>query len=85
MLQTALSYCFLISSKDEVEATKRVNWKGFSLGRSEKGVYCVFEYHHGLQIFLLDESCGQIVWELRHSVDLRTFACNMHARDPNLI
>jgi len=42
-----------------------------TLGRSEKGVYCASEYDwHGLQIFFLNESCGQqAVWELKHSVD----------------
>jgi len=51
------------------------------LGRSEKGVYCAFEYEwHQLRIFLLNESCGQIVWELRHGVDLKTFARKLEAR-----
>jgi hypothetical protein len=52
------------------------------LGRSEKGVYCAFKYDwHGLRIFLLNKSGDQIVWELRQSVDLRTFARKLHARE----
>ncbi|CAN6282853.1 unnamed protein product [Urochloa humidicola] len=50
-----------------------------SLGRSEKGVYCAFEHDwHGLRIFLLNESCGQAGWELKHLVDLRSFARKFH-------
>nr|CAB3495853.1 unnamed protein product [Digitaria exilis] len=46
-----------------------------SLGKSEKGVYCAFEHEcHGLRIFLLNESCGQVRWELKHLVDLKSFA-----------
>jgi hypothetical protein len=52
-----------------------------SLGRSDKGVYCAFEHDwHGLRIFLLNESCGQVEWELKHHVDLRSFARKFHAR-----
>ncbi|CAL4931153.1 unnamed protein product [Urochloa decumbens] len=52
-----------------------------SLGRSEKGVYCAFEHDcHGLRIFLLNESCGQAGWELKHLVDLTSFARKFHAR-----
>ncbi|CAN6306540.1 unnamed protein product [Urochloa humidicola] len=52
-----------------------------SLGRSEKGVYCAFEHvGHGLIIFLLNESCGQAGWELKHLVDLTSFVRKFHAR-----
>ncbi|CAL4939560.1 unnamed protein product [Urochloa decumbens] len=46
-----------------------------------KGVYCAFEHDcHGLRIFLLNESCGQAGWELKHLVDLTSFARKFHAR-----
>ncbi|KAL6648100.1 hypothetical protein ACP70R_012324 [Stipagrostis hirtigluma subsp. patula] len=49
-------------------------------GRSEKGVYCALRHDsHGLRIFLLNESCGQIGWELKHHVDLKSFARKLHA------
>lgn len=52
-----------------------------SLGKSEKGLYCAFEHDwHGLRIFLLNESCGQVRWELKHLVDLRSFARKFHER-----
>ncbi|KAL6637524.1 hypothetical protein ACP70R_025096 [Stipagrostis hirtigluma subsp. patula] len=49
-------------------------------GRSEKGVYCALRHDwYGLQIFLLNESCGQIGWELKHHVNLGTLARKLHA------
>jgi hypothetical protein len=45
------------------------------MGISEKGVYCAFQYDwQGLGIFLLNESPGgQLGWELKQLVDLRSF------------
>ncbi|CAN6294996.1 unnamed protein product [Urochloa humidicola] len=53
-----------------------------SLGRSEKGLYCASDHDsHGLRIFLLNESDGQLRWELKHTVDLKSFARKLHARE----
>ncbi|CAL4931154.1 unnamed protein product [Urochloa decumbens] len=53
-----------------------------SLGRSEKGLYCAFNHDsHGLRIFLLNESGGRLGWELKHIVNLESFARKLHARE----
>uniref|UniRef100_K4AJ10 Uncharacterized protein n=1 Tax=Setaria italica TaxID=4555 RepID=K4AJ10_SETIT len=52
------------------------------LGISQKGVYFAFNHDwHRVWIFLLNGSCGQMVWEMKHHVDLRTFARKLHARE----
>ncbi|CAN6289366.1 unnamed protein product [Urochloa humidicola] len=52
------------------------------LGVSQKGVYCAFSCEwHKHWIFLLTESCGQMVWEMKHHVDLRTFARKLDGRN----
>jgi hypothetical protein len=60
------------------------SYGSLSLGISEKGVYCASVYGwHRLRIFLLNESssssCGQTVWELKHSVDFTAFSRKLHA------
>lgn len=43
------------------------------LGKSEKGVYCALLYGEsplGLQIWFLDETCGQMKWLLKHDINL---------------
>ena len=43
------------------------------LGKSEKGVY-IASYGHPddlLQVWVLDESCGQMEWFLKHNCDLK--------------
>ncbi|TVU47501.1 hypothetical protein EJB05_07104, partial [Eragrostis curvula] len=43
----------------------------FYLGRSEKGVYlAAVQNYSQLQIWILDESCGQVEWVSRHHNDL---------------
>ncbi|KAL6648101.1 hypothetical protein ACP70R_012325 [Stipagrostis hirtigluma subsp. patula] len=51
-----------------------------SLGRSEKGVYCAMTHgFHGFSIFLLDESCEEMKWMLKHQVDLSSFTRKLRA------
>nr|XP_020189819.3 uncharacterized protein LOC109775487 [Aegilops tauschii subsp. strangulata] len=41
------------------------------LGKSNKGVYCALIYHnlqHQFQVWLLDESCGRMGWELKNDI-----------------
>ncbi|TVU46943.1 hypothetical protein EJB05_06517, partial [Eragrostis curvula] len=46
-----------------------------------KGAFTPGSYE--LQIFLLNESCGQTSWVLKHRVDLETFTLNSLLRDRN--
>uniref|UniRef100_A0A0E0KH78 F-box domain-containing protein n=1 Tax=Oryza punctata TaxID=4537 RepID=A0A0E0KH78_ORYPU len=44
----------------------------FYLGRSEKGVYLALVRNCcWLQVWILDESCGEIKWELKHDKDIK--------------
>ncbi|TVU47506.1 hypothetical protein EJB05_07109, partial [Eragrostis curvula] len=45
------------------------------LGRSEKGIYfATFYDYYLLRVWILDESRGEIKWELRHDIDLESSA-----------
>jgi hypothetical protein len=48
------------------------------LGRSVRGVYCAL-YNHGLQLWHLNESCGQIEWVFEHFIDFKASATRLHA------
>jgi hypothetical protein len=39
------------------------------LGKSVRGVYCTLQNHHGIQLWHLNESCGQIEWVYQHVID----------------
>ncbi|PAN49565.1 hypothetical protein PAHAL_9G456200 [Panicum hallii] len=53
-----------------------------SLGTSEKRVCCAFQHDcQVLRIFHLNESSGQVGWELKHTVDFTSFARKLHERD----
>ncbi|OEL38214.1 hypothetical protein BAE44_0000767 [Dichanthelium oligosanthes] len=55
-----------------------------SLGRSEKRVYCAIseDSFQDRSIWHLNESYdGQMVWELKHHVDLTSFSRKLHALD----
>uniref|UniRef100_A0A8I6Y3Y0 Uncharacterized protein n=1 Tax=Hordeum vulgare subsp. vulgare TaxID=112509 RepID=A0A8I6Y3Y0_HORVV len=43
--------------------------KELYIGKSKKGVYCA-AVHNLVRVWILDESCGQLVWVLRHNISL---------------
>lgn len=63
-------------SNDKYQVIKMptdIEWKNNKpyLGRSEKGVCCALGHGaYNLQVWILDESCGQIKWVLMHQIDL---------------
>ncbi|RLN38937.1 hypothetical protein C2845_PM01G15880 [Panicum miliaceum] len=51
------------------------------LGTSLKGVHYAFQHWKVLRLFHLNESSGQLGWELKHTVDFTSFARKLHERD----
>uniref|UniRef100_K3ZDJ8 F-box associated domain-containing protein n=1 Tax=Setaria italica TaxID=4555 RepID=K3ZDJ8_SETIT len=53
------------------------------LGKSEKGIYCAsFQGRCRLQVWILNESCSQMEWVLKHDRDLLPLLMKNKLKEP---